>query len=328
MTRRALCSLLFVAGLLASTAEAFAQANWPTRTINIVSPFAAGGPADGLTRVFAAAMERNLHQTVVVTNVGGAGGMIGARQVAGAAPDGYTLLMHHIGMATAPALFRDLQFDPIGGFAPVGLAGEQPMVLIAGKQFPAQNINELVALVRRRGEAVTMASAGLGSGTHLCATLFEIAAGVKVTMVQYRGSGPAYADVIAGRVDLMCDGTGAAVPQTKAGAVNAFLVTGARRIESLPDVPSSTEAGLDRLAAMTIWYGLFAPAGTAQPVIDRLSQALQAAGRDPEVIARMRSWDTAIFEQAQATPGGLRQLLANSTTLWRDALRAAGVEPQ
>jgi tripartite-type tricarboxylate transporter receptor subunit TctC len=317
-----------MAALLACTGDARAQANWPARAITIVSPFAAGGPADGLTRVFAAAMERNLGQPVVVTNVGGGGGMIGARQVALAQPDGYTLLMHHVGMATATSLFRDLRFDPVESFSMIGLAGEQPMVLIAGKHLPVQNIQQLIQHIRTHGDRVTMGSAGLGSGTHLCAMLLESATGLKVTTVQYRGSGPAYADIVGGRVDIMCDGTGAAVEQSKAGSVNPLLVTGTRRIDSLPNVPSATEVGLDRLGAMTIWYGLWGPANMPAPIVERLSRALQAAGRDPDVIARMRGWDTAIFETERATPAGLRDMLLRNTAMWRDILNAAGIEPQ
>ena len=328
MIKRLLGFVLLVVGAIASAGVAMAQGAWPTRPITIVSPFAAGGPADGLTRVFAAAMERDLHQPVVVTNVGGAGGMVGARQVAAATPDGYILLMHHLGLSLAPSLFRDARLDPVESFAHIGLAAEQPMVLMGGRHLPAQDIGQLVQWVRANGERVTMASAGLGSGTHLCAMLFEAATNVRVTTVQYRGSAPAYADVASGRVDLLCDGAGSGIEQSRGGRVNAFLVTGPSRLEGLPTVPSSAEAGLDRLAAMTIWYGLFAPAGTPQPVVERLSRALQAAGRDPEVIARMRSWDTTIFEAAQATPAALREKMASNVVLWRDTLRAAGVEPQ
>jgi tripartite-type tricarboxylate transporter receptor subunit TctC len=320
--------LVLCAALAALPGAALAQANWPTRSITIVSPFAAGGPADGLTRVFAGAMERNLGQPVVVTNVTGAGGVVGARHVATAAPDGYTLVMHHVGLATMPWLYRDLRLDPLDGLQPIGLAVEQPMGLIGGRHLAARDIAQLVAHVRANRESVTMASAGMGSGTHLCAMLFEVATGSKVTIVQYRGSAPAYSDIVAGRVDLMCDGTGASVEQARSGTVVPYLVTGPRRIESLPATPSAADAGLNPLVAMTIWYGLFAPPGTPQPVVARLSQALQAAMRDPEVIARMRGWDTAIFDPAQATPAALREKMATSLVLWRDVLRAAGVEPQ
>lgn len=326
MMRRFLA--LAAAGLVAFSGAALAQGTWPTRPINMISPFAAGGPADGLTRVFATAMEHDLGQPVVVTNVGGAGGMIGARRVATSAPDGYTLMMHHVGMATATSLFRDLGFSPTESFSFVGLVGEQPMVLIGSKHLPVSDINQLLPYLRERGEQATIASAGLGSGTHLCAMLLQSATGTRLTTVQYRGSGPAYADVVAGRVDLMCDGTGAAVEQTRAGAVNAFLVTGSRRIASLPNLPSAAEAGLERLTQMTVWYGIFAPAGTPQPVVSRLSRALQAAGRDPEVMARMQGWDTAIFEPARATPAGLRDMMDRNTAMWQDILKAAGIEPQ
>ena len=173
-----------------------------------------------------------------------------------------------------------------------------------------------------------MASSGMGSGTHLCAMLFEKAVGAKVTMVQYKGSAPAYADIIAGRVDLMCDSTGGSVAQVKGGLVNAFVVTGNKRIESLPSVPYSSEAGLNDLGAMTVWYGLFAPARTPKPIIDKLTAALQKAGRDADVIAKMASWDATLFDEAHASPPALRETVSSNVTLWTDLIQKSGLKPE
>jgi len=245
-----------IIAILAIAGGASAQESWPTRPITLVMPYAVGGGADLMARLLADSLQKTLGQPVTVANITGAGSVLGSRQVANAAPDGYTLLMNHIGMTTAPALFKNLQFDPVTSFEPIGLIAQIPMLVVGSKQLPAQDAKQLIEHVRKNGDKVTMASSGMGSGTHLCAMLFEKAVGAKVTMVQYKGSAPAYADIIAGRVDLMCDSTGGSVAQVKGGLVNAFVVTGNKRIESLPSVPFSSEAGLNDLGAMTVWYGL------------------------------------------------------------------------
>jgi len=323
---------IFVIGLtmILGCAPGFtaAQETYPSKPITIVLPYAAGGGADLMARVLAESMRKTLGQAVTVANVGGAGGIVGSRQVAHAAPDGYTLMVNHIGIATAPALFKNLQFDPLKSYDYIGLFSEIPMLIVAGKNFPASNAKELVEYVRKNKEKVTFASSGMGSGTHLCAMLFEKAVGTKVTMVQYKGSAPAYVDVQSGRVDLLCDSTGGSVAQVKGGGVKAFLVTGTKKLESLPDLPMPTDVGLKDLSMMTVWYGLFAPAGTPKPIIERLTAALQTAVRDPAIAAQLSVWDATLVDQRRAQPAGLAETMSSQVSLWTQVIQSAGVTPQ
>jgi tripartite-type tricarboxylate transporter receptor subunit TctC len=310
------------------TGAAPAQEAYPNKPITLVMPYAVGGGADLMARLLADTMRKSLGQPLTVSNITGAGSVLGSRQVANSPPDGYTLLMNHIGLSTAPALFKNLQFDPVTSFEHIGLIASIPMLVVGGKHLPAKNAKELIEHVKANGEKVTMASSGMGSGTHLCAMLFEKAVGTKVTMVQYKGSAPAYADIIAGRVDLMCDSTGGSVAQVKGGSVTGYVVTGNKRISSVPDVPFSSEAGLKDLGAMVVWYGLFAPLGTPKPVIDKLVTALQAAGRDQDLVGKMRSWDATVYDPAQATPAALRQTMSSNVALWGQLIQSAGLTPQ
>jgi tripartite-type tricarboxylate transporter receptor subunit TctC len=325
MTRRLMTGLV---ALLALTSATSAQETWPTKPITLVMPYAVGGGADLMARLLADSLHKTLGQPVTVSNITGAGSVLGSRQVANAAPDGYTLLMNHIGMTTAPALFKNLQFDPVTSFEPIGLIAQIPMLVVGSKQVPANDAKELAEYIRKNGDKVTMASSGMGSGTHLCAMLFEKAVGSKVTMVQYKGSAPAYADIIAGRVDLMCDSTGGSVAQVKGDLVKAFVVTGNQRISSLPSVPFSSEAGLADLGAMVVWYGLFAPARTPKPIIDKLTAALQKAGKDPDVIAKMGSWDATIYDENHAAPRALRETVTSNVSLWTDLIQKSGLKPE
>jgi tripartite-type tricarboxylate transporter receptor subunit TctC len=320
--------LVAISGALLFATSAGAQGAYPSKPITLVMPYAIGGGADLMSRALAESMRKNLGQPVTVLNVVGAGSIIGSRQVANSAPDGYTLLMNHIGLSTAPALFKNLQFDPIKGFEPIGLFSEIPMLVVAGKSFPPSNARELAEYVRKNQDKVTVASSGMGSGTHLCAMLLERAIGAKVTMVQYKGSAPAYQDIITGRVDLMCDSTGGSVAQVKAGAVKAFVVTGNRRLSSLPDIPTPAEAGLNDLSLMTVWYGLWAPAGTPKPIVERLSAALQAAIRDQALVSQLAAWDATPFDAKYAVPSALAEKMSSNISMWGDLIRKAGITPQ
>lgn len=324
--RISVCSAMV--GLLMLAGSASAQDAWPNKPISLVLPYAVGGGADLMARSLAESMRKTLGQPVNVINVAGAGSVLGSRQVANATPDGYTLLMNHMGLATAPALYKNLQFDPIKSFAHIGLYAEIPMLIVAGKNFPANNAKELVEYVRKNTDKVTMASSGMGSGTHLCAMLFEKAIGAKVTMIQYKGSAPAYIDIQSGRVDLMCDSTGGSVAQVKGGGVKAFVVTGNKRIESLPNVPYAAEAGLKDLGLMTVWYGLFAPAGTPRPIVERLSVAMQAAVRDPAVAKLMDNWDATLYEPKYATPLAMQDKMSTQVEMWTRLIQNAGLAPQ
>ena len=321
---RVLLSCMMFAALLMSAHAA----DYPVRRITLVAPYAAGGGFDGVARILAEALGRNLGQTVIVENVEGGGGIIGARQVANATPDGYTLLMNHMGMATAPLLVKNLGFDPIDSFAPIGLFVRSPALLIGRKDLPANSAPELIAYLKTKGADATVASSGVGSGTDLCADLFEQSIGVNPTHIQYRGAGPAMIDVEASRVDLLCETPFGLISHVRSGATKAFVVSGDTRLDSLPDVPTAKELGLQKFSLAVTWYGLYAPAKTPDAVVARLSSALQAAVRDPSVLERMKMLGMDPYDQSQATPEGLRQFLSSQIALLKDVFQQAGITPQ
>ncbi len=310
--RRMIASVLVASALMLGPGKA---ADYPDNTITMVTPYAVGGGSDLVTRVLAEGLSKALARSVIVENTVGAGSIIGSKQVADASPDGYTLLLNHVGMATAPALYKHLKFDPIKSFEPVGLFAETPMAIVAGKDFAPNTMKDLAAYVRAHGDSVTFASSGMGSATHLCAMLFQQSVGTNVTIVQYKGSGPALLDVQAGRVDLLCDVTASISAHIKGGDVKAYVITSEKRLATLPNLPTGAEVGMPKLN-LTVWYGLYAPAGTPAPIITRLSTALQGATQDPTVKTQLASMDTAPFDPSQATPAALRSKLASQIDLW------------
>lgn len=318
-----------VAFALLLTAAHPAQAqNYPVRRITLIAPYAAGGGFDGVARILAEALGKNLGQSVIVDNVTGAGGVIGARQAARAEPDGYTLLLNHMGMATAPLMVKNLEFDPLNSFSPVGLFVQSPALVVGRRDFPANSVQELLRYIKDKSHEVTVASSGVGSGTDLCATLFEQAIGAKFTHIQYRGAGPALIDIEASRVDLLCETPFGLIPHIRSGAVKPFVVSGDQRVSGLPDVPTATELGLEKFNLANTWYGLYAPAKTPEPIIQRLTLALQAAIQDPVVLAHMKQLDMTPFPVSQATPEALRQYLSSQIELLKGVFRQAGIEPQ
>ncbi|WP_159998600.1 tripartite tricarboxylate transporter substrate-binding protein [Roseomonas sp. 18066] len=325
MMRRSLMALLAAAFLAPAAAPttAAAQGAFPTRTITVIVPFAAGGPTDTVTRLVAEVMGRDLGQTVVVENVGGAGGTLGAGRVAQARPDGYTLLLHHIGMGTTPTLYRRLSYDPVGGFETIGLVTAVPMTIIGRKDIAATNLAELVALVRRDQVKINYANAGIGAASHLCGLLLQKAIDAPMTTVPYRGTGPAMTDLIAGTVDLMCDQTTNTTSHIRAGAVRAFAVTTAQRLPSLPELPTAAEAGLPGME-VTVWHGLYSPKGTPAEINTRLSRALQVALRDERLIQRFADLGTAPVAQNEATPDAHRAFWQADIAKWRPVIQAAG----
>ncbi|MBC7469539.1 MAG: tripartite tricarboxylate transporter substrate binding protein BugD, partial [Ramlibacter sp.] len=215
-----------------------AQSAWPTRPINLVVPFAAGGPTDVVARTLGASMSKTLGQTVVIENKLGAGGTVAANFVAKAAPDGYTFFIHHNGMATAPALYRKLAFNPLTDFEYVSQAVDVPMTLLARKDFPAKNLQEMIAYVKANESKINLANAGLGAVSQLCGMMLERAMGVKLTAVPFQGTAPAMNALLGGQVDILCDQTTQTIPQIKAGAVKFYGVTTKNRIKALPDAPT------------------------------------------------------------------------------------------
>ena len=315
--------ILALAGVVGLYAGVVFAQDYPTQPITIVVPFSAGGPTDTVTRLVAEPMSKALGQQVVVQNVGGAGGTLGAAQVAKAQADGYTLLLHHIGMSTAPSLYDNLSYDPTTDFAPIGLVTNVPMTIIARKDFEPDTLAELVDYVKANADTVTLANAGIGAASHLCGMLFMDAIDTPLTSVPYQGTGPAMTDLIGGQVDFMCDQTTNTTGQIAAGAVKAYAVTTPERLAALPDLPTTAEAGLPEVE-VGIWHGLYAPAGTPQPVIEKLTAALQTALADPQVATRFGELGTLPEPADRATPEALSAQLAAQIALWKPVIEAAG----
>ncbi len=319
-------TIRLLAGLAAAcalAAPALAQ-NYPTRAVTLVVPFAAGGPTDVVARLIAIPMAKSLGGSVIVENTVGAGGTIATNRVAKAAPDGHMIYIHHMGMATAPALYRTLPFDPLKDFEYVGQVLDVPMTILARKDFPAANLNELVAYVKSHKDKVTLANAGLGAVSHLCGMLFMSTIGVDLTTVPYKGTGPAMNDLLGGQVDLLCDQTTQTVPYIKEGRVKIYGVTTQKRLSALPNVPTLDEQGLKGFE-VKVWHGLYAPKGTPKPVIEKLNKALRDAMSDPTVKARMVELSSDISPPEKITPEGLRTHLEAEIAKWGPVIRKAGV---
>ena len=297
---------------------------YPQKPVTVIVPFAAGGPTDTVARLLGVAMGKALRTQLVVENVGGAGGTIGAARVAKAPPDGYTILLHHIGHATAPALYRKLPYDAVGDFEPIGLVNEVPMTLVARKDFPPKDLRELIAYVKANKDKVSYANAGLGAASHLCGMLFMSAIETDLTTVPYKGTGPAMNDLLGGQVDFMCDQTTNTTSQIKGGKIKVYGVTTRARVPTLPEVPTLSEAGLPNFE-VSVWHAVFAPKGTPRPVIDKLGKALQEALKDAVVTQRFADLGADAGRDGRATPEALRAHLRAEIDRWGPIIRKAGV---
>src|SRR5882762_3957169 len=299
------------AALLAIAAATSARAQeYPSKPVVIVVPAAAGGPTDTLARNLGVAMGSALGQQMIIDNSGGAGGIIGINKAAKARPDGYTLLLYHIGMSTSPALYRKLPYDTVNDFEYIGQVADVPMTLIAKKGTTAANFPEFLSYIKANRDKVTYAQAGIGSASYLCGLLFMTSIDAQFTQVPYKGTGPAMNDLIGGQVDFMCDQTTNTVPQIKSGNVKVFGVTTAARLPSLPEIATLDEQGL-RGFDLVVWNGLYAPKGTPKPVLDKLVAALQAAVQDPAFKARLAELGAEPVPLDKATPESLRALLSS-----------------
>ena len=311
------------ASLLLLGASPTGAQDYPTKVITMVVPFAAGGPTDTVARLIAVPMSNTLKQQVIVENILGAGGTIAANRVAKAASDGYTILIHHIGMATAPALYRKLPFNPITDLEPIGLINEVPMTLVAKQDFPPKDLKELIAYVKANKDKVNYANAGIGAASHLCGMLFMSAIQTDVTTVPYNGTGPAMNDLLGGQVDFMCDQTTNTTSQIKAGKIKVYGATTKKRLPSLPNVPTMDEAGLKGFE-VTVWHGLYAPKGTPKAVIDKLTQALQVALKDDNVKQRFTELGAEPVVENRATPAALGAHLKAEIDKWTPIIKKAG----
>ncbi len=312
----ALAAFLFSAGN--------AMAQYPNRNVTMLVPYAAGGPTDTVARVTAQAMGKPLGQTIVVENRPSAGGILAPETVKNAKPDGYTILIHHIGMATTPALYRQLRFNPLTDFDYIGLINDVPMTIIARQNFPAKDFKEFLAYIKANKDKVTYANAGIGAASHLCGMLFMSAIQTDVLTVPYKGTAPAMNDLLGGTVDFMCDQTTNTTTQIKAGKVKVYGVTSAKRVPSLPDVPTMIEQGLKDFE-VGIWHGLYAPKGTPKPVIDRLVAALQEAVKDPTVNQRFADLGATAYPADKATPAALAAHVKAEIDKWGPIIKKAGV---
>jgi tripartite-type tricarboxylate transporter receptor subunit TctC len=319
--------LLLAAAMAAFAFPAAAQDDYPSRPITFVVPFSAGGPTDTVTRLIAEPMSKTLGQQIVVQNVTGAGGTLGAGEVAAAQPDGYTVLMHHIGMSTAPSLYASLPYNPLEDFELIGLVTEVPMTIVARKDLEPNTLQELIEYVKANADTVTYANAGTGAASQLCGLLFMNAIGTKLTEVPYQGTGPALTDLVGGQVDFMCDQTTNTTEQIKAGAIKAYAITSPERNEALPDLPTTAEGGLPDLD-VSIWHGLYVPKGTPEAVVQKLNAALKAALADETVKQRFAELGTTVVSDDLATPEAHRERLQSQIELWKGVFESAGVQPQ
>lgn len=316
----------FALSLVAATLAGGALAEYPEKPITIVVPFAAGGPTDKVARDFAEALRKPLGgQAIVIENVGGAGGTLGATKVAKAAPDGYTVLLHHIGMATSPALYRTLQYKTLDDFEYLGLINEVPMTLVGKTALPANSYADLAKWLEANKGKINLANAGLGSASHLCGLLFQQSVKIDMTTVPYKGTAPAMTDLLGGQVDIMCDQTTNTTGQIESGKVKAYAVTTTKRLTTpvLAKLPTLDEAGLKGFN-VSIWHGLYAPKGTPKPVLDKLNAALKAALKDTEFDKREQALGAVIVTDARVNPADHKKFVEAEINKWGPVIKAAG----
>jgi tripartite-type tricarboxylate transporter receptor subunit TctC len=322
---RTIAGLALAAAGTFSILPAMAQ-GYPARPVTLVVPYAAGGPSDLIARLVARSMGETLGQQLVVENTAGAGGTTGAARVAKAPADGHTLLIHHVALAAGASLYNSPGYDTLTAFEPVGLVNYGPFVLVSKTAFPATTLAEALGEIRRNGDKLTVAHAGVGSGSHLCGIMLSQALGVKLGFVPYRGTAPALNDVVGGQVDLLCDQTTNALPQIVGKTVKAFAVSAQQPIAQLPELPTLASAlpGFD----LSVWHALYGPKGMPKEATDKLNAALQKALADPEINRRFTELGTLLFPQGQRSPAALQAKLDAEVRHWAGVVKAAGVQPQ
>lgn len=322
-TRRITMRMMGASALLAlGSLSAMAQ-SYPNKSITLVVPFAAGGPTDVVARLLGATMTKSLGQTVVIENKVGAGGTVASNYTAKAAPDGYTFLIHHNGMATAPALYRKLAFNPLTDFEYVSQVVDVPMTLVGRKDLPPKDFKELVAYLKANGDKINVAHAGLGAVSHLCSVLFRQAIGVDMTTIPFSGTGPAMNALLGGQVDLMCDQTTGTTPHIKAGSIKLYGVTTSARLKTMPEAPTLAEQGLAGFQ-MVVWHGVYAPKGTPKAATEKFGAALSAALKEPSIVAKLNELGSVIVPEDKQTPTGLQTWLQQETQRYGPVIKSAG----
>ncbi len=302
-----------------------AAQDFPQRPITVVMPYAAGGPGDVITRIFAGSMQKFLGQSIVVDNTAGASGSIGSAKVARAKPDGYTLLMIHVSHATNPPMVKHLSYHPVEDFEPIGQASEGPMLVVARKDFPARDGREFIAMVREQGNKLSIGHAGIGSASHLCGLMFMNALKTDLTFVPYKGAAPALNDLMGGQLDLMCDQTTNTVPSLQGQRIKAYTAAGKSRLSSMPDLPAMNELGVAGFD-ISIVFSLYAPKATPKPVVEKLTAALQYAVKDPEVKQKLGSLGAEPVSAERARPEALRAHLKHEIETLAPLLIKSGAQ--
>jgi len=315
-----------LAALATATLSLSALAAYPDKPVTIVVPFAAGGPTDRVARDLGVVLSKHLNnQTIVIENVGGAGGTLGAARVAKAAPDGYTLLLHHIGMATSPALYRKMPYDTLGDFEYLGMVNDVPMTIVGRPTLPANNMPELVKWLEANKGKINLANAGLGAASHLCGLLFQQSLKIDMTTVPYKGTGPAMTDLMGGQVDIMCDQTTNTSAQIEGGKVKGYAVTSPRRLTTpaLAKLPTLDESGMKGFN-VSIWHGMYAPKGTPRPIQEQINAALRKALADPEFVKRQEALGAVVVSDARLGQAEHKRFVEAEINKWGPVIKAAG----
>ena len=316
----------FLAALATATLSLSALAAYPEKPVTIVVPFAAGGPTDKVARDLGVVLSKHLNnQTVIIENVGGAGGTLGAAKVAKAAPDGYTLLLHHIGMATSPALYRKMPYDTLGDFEYLGMVNDVPMTIVGRPTLPANSMADLVKWLEANKGKINLANAGLGAASHLCGLLFQQSLKIDMTTVPYKGTGPAMTDLMGGQVDVMCDQTTNTSAQIEGGKVKGYAVTSPKRLTTpaLSKLPTLDESGMKGFN-VSIWHGMYAPKGTPKPIQDQLNAALRKALADPEFIKRQEALGAVVVSDNRLGQAEHKRFVEAEINKWGPVIKAAG----
>jgi tripartite-type tricarboxylate transporter receptor subunit TctC len=310
---------------LATLAATAAFAEYPDKPITVVVPFAAGGPTDKVARDLGVVLGQHLKQTVIIETVGGAGGTLGAAKVAKASPDGYTLLLHHIGMATSPALYRKMPYETLSDFEYLGMINEVPMTLIGRPTLPANNYAELVKWLEANKGKINLANAGLGAASHLCGLLFMQSLKLDMTTVPYKGTGPAMTDLLGGQVDIMCDQTTNTTSQIEGGKVKAFAVTTMAPLKTpaLSKLPTLDSQGLKGFN-VTIWHAMYAPKGTPAAVVEKVNKALQASLKDADFIKKQEALGAVVITDARVGSAEHKKFVTAEINKWGPVIKAAG----
>ncbi|MGU9979080.1 tripartite tricarboxylate transporter substrate-binding protein [Phreatobacter sp. HK31-P] len=323
MLGRLLTAAALTVGFALSPASA---QTYPDRPITLIVPYAAGGPSDVLGRLVGQSLSQSLGQAVLIENVGGAGGTTGAARTARATPDGYTLLIHHLALAAGATLYRNLSYDTVKDFEPIGLINQGPFVIVSKNGLETKTIAEFIEHVKKTGRGVSFGTAGVGSGSHLCNMMLQSQLGVKVNEIPYRGTGPAMNDLVAGQLDALCDQTTNSIPQIQGNRIRAYAVTALQRVEQLPSLPTLHESGLANFE-VTVWHALYAPRGTPAPIIQRLNAALEVALKDPTILKRLADLGTTPFPAGQRGPAEARARLESEVAKWRRVISESGFVP-